>query len=177
MDAIETDRLVLRNFRASDAADLFAYLHAPRASCFYSLTLDDMAAAEAEALRRSQDDEYIAVCLKASDRVIGDVFATAEDDSTSIGWNFNADVAGQGFAHEAAQALVAHLFGARQVRRLYAYAEDDNLASRRLCEKLGMRQEGVFLEFVTFGNDQNGVPIYENTVQYALLRKEWLARR
>ena len=49
MDAIETDRLILRNFRKGDAADLFAYLHYPGASCFLSLKLEDMRAAETEA--------------------------------------------------------------------------------------------------------------------------------
>jgi hypothetical protein len=40
-----------------------------------------------------------------------------------------------------------------------------------------MRREGLFVEFVSFVNDENGQPIYENTLQYAILKKEWLARR
>ena len=51
--------------------------------------------------------------------------------------------------------------------------EDDNLRSQRLCEKLGMRLEGVFKEFVSFVTDDAGVPKFENTMQYAILRKEW----
>ena len=42
-----------------------------------------------------------------------------------------------------------------------------------LCEKLGMRREGLFREFVSFVNDADGNPIYENTYQYAILKKEW----
>lgn len=59
------------------------------------------------------------------------------------------------------------------IRRIYAYVEDYNLSSQRLCEKLGMRREGLFKEFVSFVNDEDGVPIYENTMQYAMLKKEW----
>ena len=59
------------------------------------------------------------------------------------------------------------------IRRIYAYMEDYNLLSQRLCEKLGMRREGLFKEFVSFVNDEDGVPIYENTMQYAMLKKEW----
>ena len=59
------------------------------------------------------------------------------------------------------------------IRRIYAYMEDYNLSSQRLCEKLGMRREGLFKEFVSFVNDEDGVPIYENTMQYAMLKKEW----
>ena len=177
MEAIETERLVLRNFRTGDAADLFAYLRDPKPSCFFSLKLADMAAAEAEVEQRSRDDEYIAVSLKTPGTVIGDLFAMPEEDTFSVGWNFNADFGGQGFALEAARALFDYLFAVKNARRLYAYLEVQNVRSRRLCERLGMRQEGVFVEFVSFGNDNNGNPIYEDTMQYAILRKEWDAQQ
>lgn len=175
MDAIETDRLVLRNFRNDDAADLFAYLHQPAASCFFSLKLEDMSAAEAEAETRSNGDEYVAVCLRDAGKLIGDLFAIAEEDTYAVGWNFNTDFAGAGFASEAARALLAYLFTVKQARRLYAYVEDHNAASQRLCERLGMRREGLFKEFVSFKTDESGAPVYENTMQYAILRKEWTA--
>lgn len=48
-----------------------------------------------------------------------------------------------------------------------------NLSSQRLCEKLGMRREGLFVEFVSFVSNPDGTPRYENTMQYAILKKEW----
>lgn len=176
MQPIETDRLILRRFQDGDAADLFAYLHRPRAHCFWSMRLEDLSAAEAEVARRAAEDEYVAIQSKADARVIGDVFAHFEEpDTWSIGWNFNGDFAGAGYAFEAAAALVRHLFEDRAARRLYAYVEDDNLASQRLCERLGMRREGLFLDFVSFVKDSDGQPIYVNTCQYALLRRDWRA--
>ncbi|MCP1247386.1 GNAT family N-acetyltransferase [Acetobacter cerevisiae] len=65
------------------------------------------------------------------------------------------------------------MFDERHARRLYAYVEDTNQPSQRLCRKLGMRLEGTFMEFVSFMNDQEGQPVYENTMQYAILRREW----
>lgn len=181
MDQLETERLILRNFRAEDASALFAYLHQPTASCFFSMKLDDLAAAETEAARRAKDDEYIAVCLKDTGVMIGDLFAMVEEhpdpDTVSIGWNFKPAFGGKGYASEAAKALVDELFANRKARRLYAYVEDHNLASQRLCERLGMRQEGLFKDFVSFGNDANGVPLYENTMQYAILKREWLEQQ
>ena len=56
----------------------------------------------------------------------------------------------------------------------HAYTEDYNVASQRVCEKLGMRREGLFLDFISFVNDSDGNPVYENTYQYAILKKEWL---
>lgn len=175
MDKIETDRLVLRNFRKNDAADLFAYLHRPVASCFLSLRLEDMRAAEKEAEARSKSDEYIAVCLRDTGKLIGDLFAIPEEDTYAVGWNFNTDFAGAGFASEAAQTVFEYLFTVKQARRLYAYVEEFNSASQRLCERLGMRREGLFREFISFKTDDAGAPIFENTMQYAILRKEWRA--
>lgn len=173
MEVIETERLVLRCFAQRDAADLFEYLHEPMSSCFLSLALTDIRDAEREVLERSTHDKSIAVCLRTSGKLIGDLFAEPEGDTFSVGWNFNPGFGGKGYAREAVTALFTHLFAQRAARRLYAYVEDTNTSSQRLCEKLGMRQEGVFKEFVSFTNDGDGNPVYENTMQYAILRREW----
>lgn len=175
MNAIETERLMLRAFTAQDAEPLFEYLHKPTASCFFDLALENIEAGRAEAIKRAAEGNYLAVCLKDSGVLIGDLFAEQEDDTFSIGWNLNPRFAGQGYAFEATEALVRHLFTERSARRLYAYVETTNKASEKLCLKLGMRLEGVFKEFVSFQNDAEGKPLYEDTMQYALLRKEWKA--
>lgn len=175
---IETERLILRPFREGDAADLFAYLNAPTASCFLSMKLEDMIAAEADVQKRAADGTSFAICLKDGGQVIGDLFGGAtpdvEDETASVGWNLNPAFGGRGYAFEAACALFDHLFNDKSFRRIYAYVEDHNLPSQRLCEKLGMRREGVFIEFVSFTKDPVGNPIYENTMQYAILSREWL---
>lgn len=178
MDEIRTERLVLRNFKSWDAQDLLAYLRDPRPNCFLSLRLQNLEEAAAEALKRGASDDYIAVYSLEHQKVIGDLFAIASDegDTLSVGWNFNGDYAGRGYAFEAACAMFRWLFVDRQMRRLYAYVEDSNVASQRLCEKLGMRREGLFVEFVSFTKDEAGHPLYENTMQYAILRQEWQAQ-
>lgn len=179
MQIIETERLILRPFREDDAADLFAYLRAPTAPCFLSLKLADLAEAEAEVRKRAVDEGSMAICLKQTGQVIGDLFGGAgdeeEDGTASVGWHLNPQFGGRGYAFEAAKALFDHLFRVKGFRRLYAYVEDHNTPSQRLCEKLGMRREGVFIEFVSFTNDDAGNPIYENTMQYAILRREWMS--
>jgi len=179
MPIIETERLILRPFRDGDAADLLAYLRAPTASCFFSLRLAGLAEAEIEVGKRAGDEGCLAICLKHTGQLIGDLFggggADEEDETASVGWHLNPQFGGQGYALEAARALFDHLFAAKGFRRLYAYVEDHNRPSQRLCEKLGMRKEGVFMEFVSFTTDAAGKPIYENTMQYAILRREWMA--
>ena len=55
-------------------------------------------------------------------------------------------------------------FQEKGARSIYAYTEDYNTPSQRLCERLGMRREGLFLECVSFINNPDRTPLYENTI-------------
>ena len=65
-----------------------------------------------------------------------------------------------------------YLFKVKGARRLYAWVEDYNYSSQKLCERLLMRREGCFKEFVSFENEE-GKARYDDTYIYALLHKEW----
>lgn len=175
MQICETKRLTLRNFSATDAQGLLEYSLNPRVNCFLDHKISTLEEAAAEVQKRSQEDSHIAVCLKESNELIGELFYLKEDpDTYNIGWNFNARYEGKGYASESAQALLEYLYMQKEARRLYAYVEDDNFRSQKLCEKLGMRKEGCFVEFISFTKHEDGTPKYENTFQYALLKNEWL---
>ena len=178
---IETERLVLRPFRESDAADVLEYLREPAVNCFACMKLASVEAARDEIKRRAKDELYLAIALKGSGKVIGEIFAHPEGtdpedevmDTFSPCWMLNLKYTGMGYAYEAAHAYFDDLFREKGARRIYAYTEDYNIPSQRLCERLGMRREGLFMEFVSFINNPDGTPHYENTVQYAILKKEW----
>ena len=178
---IETERLILRPFTPDDAADVYEYLKSPAVNCFACMKLDSLDEAKAEMEKRLDDDLYLAIALKESGKVIGEIFGhlegTAPEDKTmdtfSLCWMLNQDYQGKGYAYEAAHAYFDYLFREKGIRRIYAYTEDYNVSSQRLCEKLGMRREGLFMEFVSFVSNPDGTPRYENTMQYAILKKEW----
>lgn len=186
---IETDRLLLRPFREGDAADVFEYLNAPIVNCFACMKVHSLEEARKTVMERAEDTEYtFAIVLKENCKVIGEIDAHPESsqpdaaenyvkDTFSPCWMLNSDYHGKGYAYEAAKAFFDYLFYQKGARRIYAYTEDYNLSSQHLCEKLGMRREGLFREFVSFVNDADGNPIYENTYQYAILKKEWDAKR
>lgn len=175
MPIIETNRLRLRNFAVADAPEFLEYAAHPRVNCFLSDKTPTLEEAALKLQKRSSEDSYLAVSLKESNALIGELFYMHEEpDTYSVGWNFNVRHEGMGYARESAEALLHYLFTQKEARRLYAYVEDDNVRSQRLCEKLGMRKEGCFIEFVSFTKYEDGTPKYENTCQYALLKKEWL---
>ena len=182
---IETDRLILRPFLETDAADVYEYLHEPAVNCFACMKLHSLDEAKAEMKKRVGETEYyFAIVLKENGKVIGEIDAYPEagephadendpKDTFSPCWMLNLNYTGKGYAYEAAHAFFDYLFNEKGARRIYAYTEDYNTSSQRLCERLGMRREGLFLEFISFVNNPDGTPRYENTVQYAILKKEW----
>ena len=172
---LETDRLTIRQYREEDAQAYFRLYSNPRVSCFLGEKTDSLEAARREVGQRMllKDGSELAVCLKETGEWIGTVFGMWEGDTFSVCWNFLPEFGGMGYAHGAAQAYLIFLFREMGARRIYAYVEDTNLPSQRLCRRLGMRQEGLFVEFVSFVNNPDGTPRYENTMQFAILKKEW----
>ena len=182
---IETERLLLRPFQEGDETDLYEYLQNPEVHCFVDMKIDSLEQAKKEVAERAKDNAlYLAIVLKETGNVIGEIFSHAEGtdptskvlDTLSPCWMLNPAYKGKGFGYEAAHAYIDCLFLEHGARRIYIYTEDYNIACQKLCEKLGARQEGLFKEFVSFVNDEDGNPIYENTYQYAILKKEWLEK-
>ena len=180
---IKTGRLTLRPFRVEDAADVFAYLSGPQPHCFECVRTQTMEEARAAVVERVKHGEYC-LAIELDGRVIGEIEAHPEssqpdkaenyaEDTFSPCWMLHPEYQGRGYAYEAAKAFFDYLFQKKSARRIYAYTEDDNLPSQKLCQRLGMRHEGLFREFVTFVNDADGNPIYENTIQWAILKREW----
>lgn len=183
---IRTERLILRPFSEMDAEDVFEYLKEPAVNCFACMKLNSLEEAKAEMQKRAHEKEYyFAIVLKENGKVIGEIDAYPESvspednavkDTFSPCWMLNKNYQGKGYAYEAAHAFFGYLFCEKGARRIYAYTEDYNISSQRLCEKLGMRREGIFMEFVSFVNNPDGTPCYENTIQYAILKKEWMKK-
>lgn len=179
---IETERLVLRPFVEADAEDVFEYLKEPGAHCFLDMKLSSVDEAREAMKKREKDPGHcFAIVLKESGKVIGEVFGEPEghwpDDKESDTFSpclmLNGAYHGKGYAYEVAKAYFDYIFNEIGIRRIYVYTDDYNVASQALCKKLGMRQEGLFLEFVSFVNEPDGSPHYENTYQFAILKREW----
>ena len=173
---IETERLILRSFLESDALDVYEYLMEPMVNCFTCMKLNSLEEAKTEMKNRmGRAEYYFAIVLKDIGKLIGEIVAYPEHaepqeqdgdsppDTFSPCWMLNKAYHGKGYAYEAVHAFFDYLFREKGARRIYAYTEDYNFSSQRLCEKLGMRREGLFLEFVSFVNHPDGTPLYENT--------------
>lgn len=79
---IETERIIIRNFKQKDAEGLLEYLSNPRVNCFAGDRLCSREAAWAYMQYSPKDMLRYAVSLKKDDFIIGDVFALRENEDT-----------------------------------------------------------------------------------------------
>ena len=87
---IETERLILRPFTEADAEDVFEYLHEPAVHCFACMKLGSPEAARKEIKQRQGDELYLAIVLKETGKVIGEIFAHPEGNDPEADGNGRA---------------------------------------------------------------------------------------
>jgi [ribosomal protein S5]-alanine N-acetyltransferase len=91
--------------------------------------------------------------------------------SAFIGYWVGAAHAGKGLAPEGVALVLRFGFEDLGLHRLEAAIVPRNEASRRVAEKLGLREEGIAVRFLQIRG------VYEDHVRYALTAEEWAERR
>jgi len=87
-----------------------------------------------------------------------------------IGYWIDEPLAGQGYVPEAVVLVMRFAFETLGLHRLEAAIVPRNTASRRVAEKLGLRDEGTARGFLQIQGR------YEDHVRYAITAEEWAAR-
>ena len=171
-----TERLVLRPFRRGDEAAVLAYRQ--RADVCRYIPADPMTEAGAasfvtdrmNASRIAADGDRMVFAVDLDGQVIGDVLVRVgqlSDRQAELGWVFNPEFHGQGYATEAARDLIALAFGPLRMHRVWAQLDPRNEASARVCERLGMRYEAHLRQDMWLKGE------WTDSVIYAILESEW----
>ena len=180
---IETERLILRPIDAGDWRAIHRYASLPEVVRYLPhepFTEDDAAAfalrwseqARQQELKGQGDEwpEMLVAVRKADGRLIGhlpfEVF-NAKYRTREIGWVFAPEVHGQGYATEAARAVLQLAFGELGLHRVIATCDPRNDASYRVMERLGMRREAHFVRDVQIRGE------WCDEYFYAILEEEW----
>jgi ribosomal-protein-alanine N-acetyltransferase len=91
--------------------------------------------------------------------------------SGTIGYWIDRDRAGQGYVAEGVAVLMRFAFEELHLHRLEICIVPRNTNSRRVMEKLGIREEGVALRYLEI----NGV--WEDHIRFGVTTEEWQQRR
>lgn len=175
---IETGRLILRPFRQSDLealADIHGRPEVARYLYWNVRTLDETRAVLTSKIAQAVLQEEgrrltLAVDLSAVDRLVGEVtlaWTSREHRQGEIGFILHPDFQGRGIATEAARAMLRLGFERLDLHRIAGRCDGRNLASARVMERLGMRQEAHFIGSEIFKGE------WGDELVYAILQDEW----
>lgn len=180
---VRTARLTIRPATADDAEATWRIRRIPEVSHWLTRTADD----RERYTRNFADPDRLSktLVIERDGVVVGDLMLLVEDAwaqaevadqahgvQAELGWVIDPAHAGQGYATEAAAALLRICFEDLGLRRVTAQCFADNVASWRLMEKLGMRRE---THTVRESLHRSGA--WLDGLAYAILAEEWRARR
>lgn len=185
---IETPRLILRRFRASDLASFMAYRNDPEVARYQSW--ESITRREATKFVSDQSRNrpgipgewfQFAAEIKQGGMLAGDcallILKSPRAESPGagrigeIGYTFARAYQGIGLATEAVRAVVDYGFDSLGLNRMIATTDCRNSGSVALLERLPMRREGHFIQNAWFKNE------WCDEFQYAVLRDEWTRTR
>ena len=172
MKEIRTERLILRPFREQDRDDLYEFLYQLREDEFEGYPDLSPENAGKHLADRLGSEEYCALELKESGKVIGNIYYGKRPfQAREVGYIIHQDYRRQGYALEALRAVAAEAFRSGE-HRVYAECDPRNERSWRLLEKAGFRREAQLRQNIYFHKDAEGKPIWKDTYVYALLQAD-----
>jgi RimJ/RimL family protein N-acetyltransferase len=176
---IETERLILRDWRAKDWPRFWAGTNTPGVMRWLGGVMGDdgMAATRARvegcaaangfcfwAVERKSDGEILGFCgLKRADAPGSSVTGAME-----IGWRLREDAWGQGYAKEAATAALDAAFSRFGADEVVALTVIANAGSWGLMKRLGMRRR----EELDYADTRFEPPIRDH-ILYSIDRETW----
>ena len=176
---IHTRRLLLRDFVESDWLGVHEYARLPQVVQYmgWGPNTEEQTREVVERYIKAQGEDprlkwEFAVTLSQTGRVIGACGLTVNPPNrcADIGYVYNPDVWGQGYATEAAGAILDLGFRHLDLHRITGRCDTKNLGSARVMEKAGMRREAHMIQ----ENFERGR--WRDTFLYAILQSEWNER-
>ncbi len=165
---IETTRLLLRNYKATDCEDVMRYFadeNVSKYEDFYPMSEEQVNNIINE---WKYMDNRLVVELKVKQIVIGSIGYWVDDERHHcIDYDFNPEYYGNGYATEAGIALVHYLFETEDINAIYGDCDVQNISSWKLLERLGFQRIKQF-DNQSYKNDKLGNPILISTFLYEL---------
>lgn len=176
-----TPNLVIRDVGTADVEAFSAYMR--REDYWRDLPVDpptpESVSAMLEGWLKDQAKEprisyFMAAADKATGKVVGEAILYVRSNrwrEGEIGWGVSSDHTGRGLGTEIGRAMLDLAFGKLDLHRVYAQCRVENSASRRIMEKIGMREEGILRENVLARGE------WWSSVQYSILAREHTSQK
>lgn len=176
MITLETERLLIRPFRESDAEDVFAYATDPEIGPSAGWKPHESPEESLEIVRMFiREQDVWVIVLKELGRVIGSIGLHRDGkrrftNCRSIGYVLAKPFWGRGFATEATQAMLRHAFEDLAVELVSIVHYPFNTRSKRVIEKCRFRYEGTLRQASQIYSGE-----VNDDVCYSMTREEYYA--
>lgn len=177
---LRTERLLLRDFVSEDWHAVYAYHRDPRYLRFYprsqSSKLEARSFVERSVFWQYEDPRtryQLAILLPDEERLIGNCglrMSHPDLQQAELGYELSPEHWGQGYATEAARAMVEFGFTRLGLHRIWATCIAENVRSARVLGRVGLRREGRLREAEWMKGR------WWDNLLYAILEQEWQTR-
>ncbi|MFJ6207575.1 GNAT family N-acetyltransferase [Lysinibacillus sp. NPDC092081] len=167
---IKTKRLLIREFEIQDWQAVYEYTSNPTVMEYIPEgVFNEEEAKKFVSENSGEKAKYFPIILLSENIVIGHItFHQYFGDHTyEIGWVLNPNYYNNGYASEAARAVLDYGFKEMKLHRIIATCQPENIPSYRVMEKIGMRREGYFKKCIPNGDE------WWDEYYYAVLDEEW----
>ena len=147
---LETERLILRRWKESDAEDLYIYASNPDVGPIAGWPPHQSVEESLDVIKNVLNGkEAYAICLKEDGKAIGAIELklnghtdmTERDDECELGYWLGKLFWGQGFMTEAAREILRHAFEDICMSKVWCGYYEGNAKSKHVQEKVGFKYQ------------------------------------
>lgn len=177
-----TERLIIRDYMEEDTEAAHNLFSNPEIMYFTPESKTDnlfetkkvIFEAMMQAQLENRTKYYFAILLKDTETFIGEIGLTVaaeapEGKVVNLGYYLHKDYWGKGYITEACVEVLDFAFQDIHVYKVSAGCLQDNKGSEKIMQKIGMIQEGHFVQHILFDGK------LRDRVDYRLLKQEWEA--
>ena len=166
---IDLKRLYLRKFNLNDYEDVFEYASNPNVTRYstwnaYTNKEDSLKYLKNVASIYNEKTFRWAIVLKSNEKVIGSIDAVKIDEvneTVEIGYVENEKYHNNGYMSEAFKGVIDYFFNKVGVKKVLARYQIENLASRKVMDKCGLKPENKEAEkILPLKNNKKVIEVY-----------------
>lgn len=174
---IQTARLSIRQLKLTDLEDFHIYRSNPEVTRYQGFDVMTIEQAEEFIMNNAvkqfgKAGEWVQYGIEnnITKQLIGDCAIKLDPYDTRIaetGITISHFEQKKGYAKEALLGILTFLFDTKELHRVVAIADAENIASINLLKTTGFKQEGHFIENIFFKGK------WGSEFQYAMLKRKW----
>lgn len=170
---LETERLLLRPCRITDAEDIYEYAKNPIVGIMAGWKPHESVEETEIIIREILMRDSLAIVLKSERKVIGTIgLMFRNKDVYELGYSLSENYWNKGYGTEAAKEMLHYAFSSGLAHEVISGHFTENIRSKRVIEKCGFRYVGIIKAgFLYYDNT------YKDIWRYTLTKEEYYGKQ